>query len=189
MSTTNLTSTLTKKYPRSILLNRSGDQPRADRTNENLIQNNFVDDSYPLNASAITYNAVDCQQLAATTNYLNPILNPTTSNQPIYESQISYNPATGQHEQQLVTCEQYYSSINKHLERTEYAGCLASFLNYDFQLSIDSWRRKLLILILIINAIMAIANAAIIIWIVSYYYLSIVSFLIPSSFCEILILY
>ena len=126
MSSSNLASRLTKKYPRSILTNKN--QSRLDTTvNENLIQqsSNLLENSYQFNPSI----SVDFQS----TTYL-PILNvTTTSNQPIYESQLTFNPATGQHEQRLITCEQYYNNLN---DDKEYSGCLNNFIAYDFQLSI-----------------------------------------------------
>lgn len=191
MSTTNtLTSTLTKKYPRSILMNKNREQPRTAPSNEaSLIQaGSLLDESYQVNnptVSCTTHHLVDYQQQPPIslqpTNYptiLNqPVLNPTSSNQPIiYESQLTYNPATGQHEQQLITCDQFYDHLTGGEPATlEYTGCLSSLVSHDFQLSISCWRRRLLILILIVNAVMAIVNAAIIVWIISYYYLSFVS--------------
>lgn len=194
MSATNtLTSTLTKKYPRSILMNKNREQPRTAPGNANeasLIQaSSMLDESYQLNPSisyASAHPLADYQQQSAATvvaanlvqaNYINPaVLTATTSsNQPIiYESQLTFNPATGQHEQQLITCEQYYGHLNSEPIK-EYTGCLSSLVSQDFQLSISGWRRRLLLLLLIINAVMAVVNAAIIVWIISYYYLSFVS--------------
>lgn len=187
MSTTDtLTSTLTKKYPRSILMNKNREPPRTAAANEaSLIQaSSLLDESYQLNP-VISYAAthlVDYQPQSAANlaqaNYPNPtaVLSATTSsNQPIiYESQLTFNPVTGQHEQQLITCEQYYGHLNSEPIK-EYTGCLSSLVSQDFQLSISSWRRRLLLLLLIINAVMAVVNAAIIVWIISYYYLSFVS--------------
>ena len=188
MSTNTLTSTLTKKYPRSILMNKNREQPRMVAANEaGLVQaGGLLDESLPPNptVSYATHAFMDYQQPAANplppANYPPllsvPILNPTSSsNQPIiYESQLTFNPATGQHEQQLITCDQYYGRLTGEPAK-QYTGCLSSLVSHDFQLSISCWRRRLLILILVVNAVMAIVNAAIIVWIISYYYLSFVS--------------
>ena len=195
MSTNTLTSTLTKKYPRSILMNKNREQPRTANEASLIQAGSLLDESYQL-TPAVGYAAhlVDYQQSAnlQPTNYpLNPpvlnqpVLSATSSNQPIiYESQLTFNPVTGQHEQQLITCEQYYGHLNASEPIKEYTGCLSSLVSHDFQLSISSWRRRLLILILIVNAVMAIVNAAIIVWIISYYYLSFVSsFRVLLTFC------
>lgn len=172
MSTSNPSSTLTKKYPRSILMNKNRDQSsnqsrlETATNRENLNQNSLADE--PQMNPSFNYN-IDYQPVQQSA-----LLNIAPSNQPIYESQITFNPLTGQHEQQIVTCEQYYNNLNAN----DYSGCLNGLFSYDFKLSIDSsWRRKLLIMIVIVNALMAIINAAIIIWIMSFYYLSMVSLL------------